>query len=150
MEPEKTDFMNLNIPPEGYIEKRFSFPLIAGILLIFTGVVSITGWILFMNMDESLLGDLLKQIQVTVPSYSIEDLKNFISVCSLIGIIISIFPILGGILSVKKKLWGVAITSSIIGLVIIMPVIFLIFIPLISMILLIVSRKEFLKNHLIK
>ena len=134
------------MPPDGYIEKRSSFPLIAGILLIITGVISIAGWILFKNIDESLLGDLLKQIQVTVPSYTIEDLKNFISVCSLIGIVVSIFPILGGILSVKKKLWGVAITSSVIGLVVIIPVIILIFIPLISMILLIFSRHEFKKS----
>lgn len=146
MEPEKTDLMNLNMPPDEYIEKHSSFPLIAGILLIFTGFVSIAGWILFKNTDVSLLGNLLKQIQETVPSYTMQDLKNFISVCSLIGIVVSVFPILGGILSVKKRLWGVALTSSIIGLVVIIPVIILIFLPLISMILLIVSRKEFKKS----
>lgn len=143
MEPEKTDLSNLNISPDGYIVKHSSYPLIAGILLIFTGVISILGWILFMHTDESLLGDLLKQIQVTVPSYTMLDLKNFISVCSLIGIFVAIFPILGGILSIKKRLWGIALTSSIIGLFVIFPIFILIFIPLISMILLIVSRKEF-------
>lgn len=146
MEPEKIDSMNLNIPPYEYYEKHTSFPLIAGILLIFTGLVSIAGWILFKNTDVLLLGDLLKQIQETVPSYTMEDLKNFISVCSLIGIVVSIFPILGGILSVKKKLWSVALTSSIIGFLVIVPVIILIFLPLISMILLIVSKKEFKKS----
>ena len=143
MEPEKTDLSNLNILPDENIEKYSHSPMIAGILLIFTGVISIFGWILFMHPDESLLGDLLKQIQVTVPSYTMVDLKNFISVCSSIGIIVAIFPILGGILSIKKKLWGIALTSSIIGLFVIFPIFILIFIPLISMILLIVSRKEF-------
>ena len=146
MEPEKIDSINLNIPSDGYIGKYSSFPLIAGILLIFTGFLSIFGWILFMNIDESLLGDFLIQIQETVPSYTISDLKNFISSCSLIGIVVSIFPILGGILSIKKKMWGVVLISSIIGFVVIMPIFILIFIPFISTILLIVSRKEFQKS----
>ena len=143
MEPEKTDLLHLNMSPDGYIVEHSSYSLIAGILLIFTGILSIFGWILFMRIDESLLVDLLKQIQITVPSYTMIDLKNFISVCSLIGIFIAIFPILGGILSIKKRMWGIALTSSIIGLFVIFPIFILIFIPLISMILLIVSRKEF-------
>ena len=100
-----------------------------------------------MNTDVSLLGDLLKQIQETIPAYTIEDLKNFISVCSSIGIVVSIFPILGGILSFKKKLWGISLTSSIFGFFVIIPFIFLIFIPFISMVLLILSRRYFKNIH---
>lgn len=147
MDSIQKDLMNLNNKPDDNIEKYTVFPIIAGILLVFTGLISIIGWILFINTNVSLLGDLLKQIQETVPSYTIEDLKNFISVCSSIGIVISVFPILGGILSVKKKLWGISLTSSIFGFVVIIPFIFLIFIPLISMILLIVSRKYFNNLH---
>ena len=73
------------------------------------------------------------------------NLKDFISVCSLVGIVVSIFPILGGILSIKKKKWGVVFISSIIGVVVIIPLIILIFIPFILMILLIFTRKEFQK-----
>jgi hypothetical protein len=147
MDSIQKDLMNLNNKSDDIIEKYTVFPIIAGILLVFTGLVSIIGWIMFLNMDVSLLGDLLKQIQETVPSYTIDDLKNFISVCSSIGIVISIFPILGGILSIKKKLWGISLTSSIFGLVVIIPFIFLIFIPLISMILLIISRRYFKNIH---
>lgn len=143
MDSIQKDLMNLKNDPKDNIEKYSVFPIIAGILLVFTGLISIIGWILFMNTDVSLLGDLLKQIQETVPSYNIEDLKNFISVCSSIGIVVSIFPILGGILSAKKKLWGISLTSSIFGFVVIIPFFFLLFIPLISMILLIVSRRYF-------
>jgi hypothetical protein len=146
MEPEKTDLMNLNMPPDEYNQKHFSFPLIAGILLIVAGVASIFGWILFMNTDESLLVDLLKQLQEVDPSYTMENVKNFISVCSLIGIVVSIFPILSGVISVKKKMWGVALTGSIIGFFTIIPFFILIFLPIISMILLIISRKEFKKS----
>jgi len=146
MEPEKTDLMNLNMPPDEYNQKHFSFPLIAGILLIVAGVASIFGWILFMNTSESILVDLLKQLQEVDPSYTMENVKNFISVCSLIGIVVSIFPILSGIISVKKKMWGVALAGSIIGLFAIIPLFILIFLPIISMTLLIISRKEFKKS----
>lgn len=147
MDSIQKDLMNINNKTDDINEKYTVFPIIAGILLIFTGFISIIGWILFSNMDVSFLGDLLKQIQETVPSYTIDDLKNFISVCSSIGIVVSIFPILGGILSIKKKLWGISLTSSIFGFVVIIPFIFLIFIPLISMILLIVSRRYFKNIH---
>ena len=147
MDSIQKDFKNLYNKPDDNIGKYTLFPIIAGILLVFTGLISIVGWILFMNMDVSLLGDLLKQIQEAVPSYTIDDLKNFISVCSSIGIVVSIFPILGGILSVKKKLWGISLTSSICGFIVIIPFIFLIFIPLISMILLIISRRYFKNIH---
>ncbi len=146
MEPEKTDLMNLNMPPDEYNQKHFSFPLIAGILLIVAGVASIFGWILLININESLLVNMLQQIQQTVPTYTMEDLKSFISVCSLIGIVVSIFPILSGIISVKKKMWGVALAGSIIGIFTILPFIMLIFLPIISMTLLIISRKEFKKS----
>jgi len=146
MEPEKTDLMNLNMPPDEYNQKHFSFPLIAGILLIVAGVASIFGWILFMNTSESILVDLLKQLQEVDPSYTMENVKNYISVCSLIGIVVSIFPILSGIISVKKKMWGVALAGSIIGLFAIIPLFILIFLPIISMTLLIISRKEFKKS----
>jgi hypothetical protein len=147
MDSIQKDLMNINNKPDDNNEKYTIFPIIAGILLVFTGLISIIGWFLFLNMDVSLLGDLLKQIQETVPSYTIDDLKNFISVCSSIGIVVSIFPILGGILSIKKKLWGISLTSSIFGFVVIIPFIFLIFIPLISMILLIISRRYFKNIH---
>jgi membrane protease YdiL (CAAX protease family) len=147
MDSIQKDLMNVNNKSDDNIEKYTVFPIIAGILLVFTGLISIVGWILFLNMEVSLLGDLLKQIQETVPSYSIDDLKNFISICSSIGIVVSIFPILGGILSIKKKLWGISLTSSIFGFVVIIPFIFLIFIPLISMILLIISRRYFKNIH---
>lgn len=143
MEPEKNNLMNVYMSPNVDDGKYSSLPLIAGILLIVTGVLSILGWIIFSNTDVSLLQDLLTQLQETIPSYTMEDLQNLIFVCSSIGIVVSIFPILSGILSVKKKMWGIALTGSILGIFSIIPIIFLIFLPVISMILLIISRTEF-------
>ncbi len=125
----------------GNTAKHSSFPLIAGILLIIACIISITFWAPVMFIDTSLLENVsnLSQIQEIDPSFTIQDLKSFMSACALIGIVLSVFPLLGGILSISKKLWGIALASSIIGL-------FTVFgsIPsLIAMILLIISRQNF-------
>lgn len=132
-----------DLKPNPYFEenKSSSKPLIAGILLIIACIISIIIWVPVMVIDVSMLESVvdISQMQEIDSSFTIQDFKNFMSTCALIGIVLSIFPLLGGILSIGKKLWGIALASSIIGL-------FTFFgsIPaLIAMILLIFSRKDF-------
>ena len=131
------DFENESSNPQ----KHSSFPLIAGILLIIACIISITFWAPVMFIDIAMLESVsnLSQIQEVDPSFTIQDFKSFMSTCALIVIVLSVFPLLGGILSIGRKLWGIALAGSIIGL-------FTIFgsIPsLIAMILLIISRQNF-------
>ena len=78
-------------------------------------------------------------------SINIEDIMGFITTCAIIGVILSIFPILGGILSVKRKLWGIALACAIIGLVTFIPAIIPVILSIVAIILLVMSRNEFKK-----
>jgi hypothetical protein len=125
-----------------------SLPLIAGIILIIAGVISAISWIPILSIDESLLETVIDiteiQQQVGV-SISIDTIKDILTTCAIIGIILSIFPILGGLLSIKRKLWGIALTGAIIGLVTFIPMIIPGVLCVISMIFLVMSRHEFNK-----
>lgn len=132
---------DLNFDPYAEKNKSNPKPLIAGILLIIACIISVVIWAPVMVVDVVMLENVsnLSQLQEIDPSFTIQDFKSFMSACALIGIVLSVFPLLGGILSISKKLWGIALASSIIGL-------FTVFgsIPsLIAMILLIISRQNF-------
>ena len=136
--PEKIDY---DYPEEKPSKNTSLYPLIAGILLIIAFVISIIFWLPTIFIDASLLENMvdLSQFQQIDPSFTIEDVKNLITTCALIEIVLSVFPLLAGVLSIGKKLWGIALACSILGLL----TIFGSIPSLIAMILLIVARKEF-------
>ena len=72
-----------------------------------------------------------------------EQIETFLSICATIGIILSIFPLLGGILSLKRKMWGIAIVMSIIGLFTIGPIFASSILALVGLILIAISKNEF-------
>lgn len=143
--PEKTDLDYLSTKPS---KSTSSYPLIAGILLIIAGIISIMLWIPVITMDISLIENVvdISQFQQIDPSFTVEDIKGFMTTCAIIGMVISVFPILGGILSVKRKLWGIALAGSIIGLTMFVPSIIGGALSLVAMIMLIYSRNEFSKS----
>jgi len=144
MEDEKIENKELDYLSDKPSNKN-SYPLIAGILLIIAGIISIMLWIPVITMDISLIENMIdiSQFQEIDPSFTIEDFKGILNTCALIGMVVSAFPILGGILSIKRKLWGIALTSSIIGLTMFIPSIIGGILSLVAMILLILSRNEF-------
>jgi hypothetical protein len=144
-EKEKPTEQEKIIPPIQPSSNKISISLIAGIFLIIAGVLAIMFWIQFFTLDASTLESIidtsqLEQLNVDLTSDQIIDLLN---TCAIVGIIISIFPILGGVLAIKKKLWGIALVGSIIGLFSLGMLLTSSGLSLISLILLIVSRKEF-------
>ena len=74
---------------------------------------------------------------------SIEQLQSILMACATIGVILSIFPILGGIFALKSKMWGIALVGGILGLFTIGPVFISSILSLIAIILLAMSRGEF-------
>jgi hypothetical protein len=122
-----------------------SYPLIAGIMLIIAGIIGIINWIQTFSLDATTLGSLfdINQIQEIYPQITYEQILGFLQTCAIIGIIISIFPIFGGILAVKKKLYYIALTGSIIGLFSIGIMFSSSVLSLIALVLLIISKKEF-------
>ena len=122
-----------------------SYPLIAGIMLIIAGILGIINWIQTFSLDVTTLGSLfdIDQIQEIYPQITYEQILGFLQTCALIGIILSVFPILGGLLAIKKKLYYIAVTGSIIGLFSIGIMFSSSVLSLIALILLIISKKEF-------
>ena len=81
--------------------------------------------------------------QKSFPNITSEDMKQFLILGMTILGIIAIFPLFGGILSLKKKLWGIALASSIFGLSGALAMVIPGILSFIAMILLIISRNEF-------
>lgn len=141
--------------PDDYIDPNYeptqptpvetdSKPLIAGILLLIAGLLGVMTWIAALFMGGTAIDPSLLQTQ-DMP-FTVEQLQTMIQICATIGIILSIFPILGGILSIKKTLWGGALACSIIGLFCIGPVFISSIISLIALILLVMSKNQFIKK----
>ena len=120
---------------------KTSKPTIAGILLILGGILGLFTWISAYSFDYSMIDPSLFQQEGL--EIGIEQLQSFIQICATIGIVLSIFPILGGILALKRKIWAFVLLGSILGLFTIGPVLISSVLSLIALILLVLSRKEF-------
>ena len=143
---EKKSFESVNVEPlSQQPSNRSSFLTIAGLLLIIAGVLGIFNWIQFFLLDATTIESSIdiSQIQVINPSITYEQLLGFLQTCAIIGIIISVFPILGGLLAIKKKLYYIAIATSIIGLFSIGIMFSSSILSLIGLVLLILSRQSF-------
>lgn len=127
--------------------KKNQYPLIAGILLILAGITSLISWISYFSIDVSTIeqSGVMSQFQQINPDITSEEVLGFLKTCATIGIIISIFPFLGGILAIKRKLFGIAVACSIIGLFSLGMLFSSSIFSFIALILLILSRKEFKK-----
>ena len=138
---EDNTLQNLPEPPS----KKNQYPLIAGILLILAGLTAIISWVQYFSVNASTIEELgiLSQFQQINPDITAEEVVSMLKTCATIGIVISIFPILGGILSIKRKLFGIVVACSIIGLFSFGILFFSSIISLIALVLLIISRKEY-------
>jgi len=124
---------------------KSSMPMIAGVLLIVSGIIALVFWISAVMMDVSAVESIIdiSQLQQMDPTITPEQLKELLTLCGTIGAIIAVFPILGGILSLKRKLWGVALAGGLLGLFTMGPFLASSILSLIGLILIGISRKEF-------
>ncbi len=116
-----------------------SKPLIAGILLIIAGLLGLFTWSSALALDPSM-------IQTVLPAdspISAEQLQSFLTTCGIIGAVLSIFTLVGGIVALKRKAWGLAIIGGILGLFTIGPMLLGSIISLIGLILVAISRNDF-------
>ena len=119
-------------------------PMIAGIILIIAGILGIYTWATTAIFDINTMDpSIIEQLQQSGVDITLEQIQEFLGICSIIGIILSIFPILGGILSLKRLNWGIVIVMSIIGLFTIGPVLISSILSLIALIFVALSKKEF-------
>ena len=130
---------------------KSSKPLIAGIFLIIAGSLSILMWLSLAAIDVSFIETfILPELGSMAPEYesivlSAEAIKELFVICGTVGFFLSVFAILGGIMSVRRRMWGFALAGAILGL-------FTIgffassILSLIALILLVMSKKEFQLN----
>jgi hypothetical protein len=127
-----------NIGMESQPATPDSKPLIAGALLLIAGLLGLLTWAsVFMVSDFSMID------QALPPEITIEQLQQILQTCSIIGIVLSLFPLLGGILAIQRKLWGIAVLGAVLGLVTIGPVLISSVLSIIALILLVMSKNAF-------
>jgi hypothetical protein len=127
--------------------ERSSYPKYAGILLLIAGISAIvTGLIMVV------IGYVIPDLWGTIPmesygytGYEItpEFIQTIYITCGAVIIIFSIFMFLGGIMSLKRKMWGLALLGSVLGLFSIGILLLSSVLSLIALILLALSKKEF-------
>lgn len=123
---------------------KTSFPLIAGILLIISGVIAILFWgFMIISIDTTVSMMDLTQLQEMYPGVTEGQISELVSMCSIVFIVLAIFPILGGVLSLKKKLWGIVLAGSILGLFTLGPLFISSALTFIALILVVLSKKEY-------
>jgi len=134
--PENPNFNAAKIPAQ-----KSSKPLIAGILLMIAGVLALVSWISVITMDVSMID--MSVLQELDPTITPERIQEILVICGTIGCILAIIPILGGILALKRKLWGISLAGGIVGLFTIGPIFASSILALIGLILVATSKKEF-------
>jgi len=111
---------------------KTAMPTASGGLLIAAGILGLIGWLLNTSSTAPIVGD---------PFFG--SLGTIFLICGIIGITFSVFALLGGVMAVQRKMWGLALTGSILGLFIIAPYGVPSLLSLIALILIAVSHREF-------
>lgn len=149
----KDDFMNgsLNKNPDDQIpigienpnlnNNRISLPFIAAILLILAGIFAIITWLSIAALDMSIVETLINTQDSM--SISAESLKDSFVVCGALGFFFGVFIILGGIMVLKRQLWGMGIAAGVIGIFSIGPIFLSSIMSFLALIFLLYSKKEF-------
>lgn len=122
---------------------------IAGILLIIAGSISILMWIGLASLDipfiESIILPEFQNIprEYTIVDISSDSIKELLIICGSIGFFLSIFTILGGIMSIKHQMWKISIVGGTLGIFSIGPLFVSSILSAIGVILVFISRNEF-------
>jgi len=142
--------METSIPTESSINDYYpdqpqqpkqpsSKPLIAGIFLIIAGLLGLLTWASALALDISMIQNVLPaESPITA-----EQLQSFLTTCGIIGAVLSIFTLVGGIVAMRRKSWGLAVIGGILGLFTIGPMLLGSIISLIGLIIVAISRNDF-------
>lgn len=122
--------------------KRVGLPRIAAILLILAGFLSMIMWLSIAALDVSIVETLI-DAQYDSMSITAESLKDFFVVCGALGFLFGVFIILGGVMILRKRLWGMGIAASVVGLFSIGPMFLSSIMCFLGLIFLLYSKNEF-------
>ena len=121
-------------------------PMIAGILLIIAGIFSLLLFSLLVTIDESAIEEMIEKsvlFREATSGSTLEELRNTYSTCGIVGCIISVFMLLGGILALKRKMWGIAIVAGLLGIFSVILLIIPGILSIVATILIAMSKQEF-------
>jgi hypothetical protein len=125
-------------PPGPMPRQQTAKPLFAGILLIVFGLINI-GFALYLIIAV----DAVLSMIPDVAEEQLQFIKDFVMVCGIIGIIMSVIAIIGGYFATQRTKFGIAIIGSIVGLFTLGPLCLSSLTALIALILLYMSKDEF-------
>ncbi|MEW6069089.1 MAG: zinc-ribbon domain-containing protein [Candidatus Thermoplasmatota archaeon] len=127
--------------PTQPIEKKSAKPTAAGILLLIAGIITLVYTSIMLWITPSMLQQ-AGQAQ-SIPISQLGMATQVIQICYSVIIILGIFALIGGIVALRRKLWGLALTGSILGLFTIGPILICSILSLVALILIAISREEF-------
>ena len=122
--------------------------MIAGILLIVAGIISIMALIPYLTLDDVTIDDLKEkddEFNKYAENKTNEQIKNEYASNGIMGIIISFSPILGGIFALIKKGWIISLFGGLIG-ILFSAIVVSIILSLAAFLLIVFSKKEFQQN----
>ncbi len=131
---------------------KTSKPTIAGILLIVAAIIALLFFIQIVMVNDSTIQSVYNSTQSQITqnvNMTQEQLKQGFVICGAVGCIMAVLSILGGILALKRKIWGLALVASIPQSLfgIIVPGFSLLFasgiMALVGLLLIVFSRREF-------
>ena len=90
--------------------QRSILPLLGGALLVVAAILAIATWAYVIVAGSAFINSF-------VPAgMGAGFLTGIIVVCGAIGIILGLIALLGGVMALMRKMWGVAILGAILGL----------------------------------
>jgi len=89
--------------------QRSALPTAGGVLLLIAGIISLIFWI-FVVIGFAAIGAMSAVVPIAGFAGAI------MIVCGVVEIIFSIIALLGGVMAIQRKMWGLALAGSILGL----------------------------------
>jgi hypothetical protein len=146
----------MNNKPSGNSYDSYSQPTgkigrlrMAGVLLILAGLLGLFGGAMMLTLDAS-DPSLAQTIQTIVTmtgvthEQALEQAQTVFTICGVMEIVLSIFPILGGVVALQRKMKMVALIGGILGIFTIGPIYFIsTILSLIAVFLIATSKGEF-------
>jgi hypothetical protein len=140
------DFSNPNSEQENLQHSRSknSMLKIAGIILIIAGIITIIHWVYIMISPDFI--DILMNTGVyDNMNITSEELAAVFNFCGVLGIGLSLFTIIGGVVALQRRMFWLALIGGIVGMFAISPLFFFIpnIVSLVGTLLVFRARKDF-------
>src|SRR2546427_6309093 len=98
------------IPAPMPSREQSMLPMIGGLLLIVGAIISISFWAWLIS-----LGALAVSMIPGIPANIASTVVGIIAVCGAIFIILALITLLGGVMTLQRKMWGLALVGGILG-----------------------------------